>query len=125
MADKTKTPVPDSTSEKPKKEKRLGYNRITLSKSGKERLRFCARQKGDGPVSTYIFHSTIDADGKRARGKGRGATQSHKSFKAAKEAVDEQVAQAAKLGWILQTRKSGGGVAKDHFDLASLPKPVK
>lgn len=113
-------PKPNSNPTPVSEAKGQSYNRIMVSKSGSEQLRFSARETKDGEISSYIFHSTIDADGKRARGKGRGASMSHKGFKLAKDAIESQMDQAKSSGWLLKERSSG--VRKDAFDLDSLPK---
>jgi hypothetical protein len=62
----------------------------------------------------------ISGSGKRTR----GATSEHADEKAARAAVDEAAAKAAKLGWALRPARSFKRAA-DAWDLAHMPAPGK
>jgi hypothetical protein len=99
------------------------YKRMSDGKRGE--LRFSALAKKDGTAESYAIHIVRDADGKKdkATSKGRGASQKHTTFDAAKVAVDAGVAFALKTGnWTLIEKRKG---RKDAFDLSTLPAPTK
>ena len=99
------------------------YSVLLKNVGGSEELRFRAENKGPGKCISYGFHSVFVA-GKRSKGKGRGATQTHPDFTAARAAVDTASKKAQALGWIVKLT-GGGGPRKDQFDINTIPAPSK
>ena len=102
----------------PKQPKSYGIK--LTSASGKE-LVITARVTKSGASSDVTLYKTKAVKGQRRSGEV-GARQEHKTFDAARAAVDKIAADRVKAGWKRPERAFGFARKADAFDLAHLPK---
>jgi hypothetical protein len=92
-----------------------------VSSNKKEQLRVKAEKNKAGEYITFLVHNNVGPDGKRQPGFGRGATQKHADFAAAKASLASTVKASVEKGWI---QKTTGRSREDAFDLAHIPAPT-